>query len=843
MRAEPFKQWLLTQGDAASGASSRLSDARRVERHYGDLDDQYARDKLTTILSALAYSATDRDADVANPSRLVIEGDIYNGLASARAAVTAYRRFSDDEATPATQAERIRRYAIDTLIEPARQRGEAIVELVSGNIHRAMELTNAHPAVCSAIDSATFKQQAGVELLGREGPANSSTVRFRFGLNRRAAESDVSLLARFRTGSLFRAVEVAWTEEQRAAFCMVARAVHNAGLDWYHVNIPGSPVRFGRKPDRASTAYATQGYLVGRNPPRITLNDKQLNLGIDAAMLDSAGAAALATRLQQHADDIARWFPPTPPRPGRWPDEAGVEQVDVESNSGREIKAPPPTTNLILHGPPGTGKTYATARHAVRLCGEEPPAERAALMARYRELSEAGRIEFVTFHQSYGYEDFVEGLRPNTEPSDSQGAVASTGFRLRAEPGAFRRITALADQARLAALEGARQEAFSLNGRRFWKMAVGAMGEEDVYDAALAGGYVALGWGADVDWSDERFSDIEEMRREWAARYPDDATPSQTAQPWVFRNEMRPGDLVIVPYGNSAFRAIAEVVGPYYFELGPDGMFNQRRRVRWLVRVDTPLPLDTIVEGRFAMRALYEIDGSRIRHDALARLVTPRQEQSEPQAADPFVLVIDEINRGNISKIFGELITLLEPDKRLGATNALTVRLPYSGDLFGVPANLHIVATMNTADRSIALIDKALRRRFTFEEMMPDYTLDAMATMVDGVTLAGVLRAINERIEYLLDREHQIGHGWLIGCTTRADLDAAMRTKVIPLIAEYFFEDWGRAADVLGEREGNPFLDRVPLSPPPGMTGEETRWQWRIRDQFAADAYHRLIAG
>jgi 5-methylcytosine-specific restriction protein B len=151
---------------------------------------------------------------------------------------------------------------------------------------------------------------------------------------------------------------------------------------------------------------------------------------------------------------------------------------------------------------------------------------------------------------------------------------------------------------------------------------------------------------------------------------------------------------------------------------------------------------------------------------------------------------------------------------------------------------------MNTADRSIALIDKALRRRFEFFEVMPRYDLDGMDEEVAdaGVSLAQVLETINDRIEYLLDREHQIGQGWLLHCDTKAKLDAAMRAKIIPLIAEYFFEDWGRTADVLGGRENNPFLDKQKLPVPRGLENAEDRFRWSVRDQFAPGAYTRLVA-
>lgn len=350
----------------------------------------------------------------------------------------------------------------------------------------------------------------------------------------------------------------------------------------------------------------------------------------------------------EEAQDIA-WFL------SRW----HINADPVREEPSALVAADP--VNLILHGPPGTGKTFRTVAEAVRLARGlaaddallADPARRGELRVAYEDLRALGQIRFVTFHQSYGYEDFVEGLRPEALPGG--------GFELTPRAGLFRQI---------------------------------------VEDAA--------------------------------------------------------------------------------------------------------------------------------------------------QSPEEHVLVIDEINRANISKVFGELITLLEPDKRIGMPNELRLALPYSNIVdFGVPANLHIIGTMNTADRSIALIDKALRRRFTFREIMPDYGVEGMGDEVEGAgaTLADVLRTINDRIEYLLDREHQIGHGWLLGCDTKTKLDGAMRDKVIPLIAEYFFDDWGRTADVLGGRGDNPFLEATELAPPPGMKEEGARTRWTVRGAFAPDAYVRLVAG
>ena len=178
-----------------------------------------------------------------------------------------------------------------------------------------------------------------------------------------------------------------------------------------------------------------------------------------------------------------------------------------------------------------------------------------------------------------------------------------------------------------------------------------------------------------------------------------------------------------------------------------------------------------------------------------------------------FVLIIDEINRGNIAKIFGELITLIEDSRRIGEEDETEVTLPYSAKPFSIPGNLYIIGTMNTADRSIQLLDTALRRRFTFYEMMPDPEHDLVPKVVDGVDCRRMLKVINERITVLLDREHQIGHTYFRKVKDMEQLANAFRNEIFPLLQEYFFDDWGKIRRVLN---GNGFVaTRKATSLPP----------------------------
>jgi len=499
------------------------------------------------------------------------------------------------------------------------------------------------------------------------------------------------------------------------------------------------------------------------------------------------------------------------------------------------------TTNLILYGPPGTGKTYQTAWESVRLClgdavavdltGEE---NRDRLMSEYRRLMSEGRIEFVTFHQSMSYEEFVEGLRPST--ADAGGT--SVGFSLEPVDGVFKRMSV---QAFAGATQPKPDDRLKLEGRSVYKMSLGATylpEEAPIFDDAVSENCIIFGFYG-IDFSDEKFADRAEIEQAARERFQSGAgtEPSLAATMMtdLFRNKIKKGDIIIASKGNLLVRGIARVTGKYEFrEREGTTDYCHRRSVEWLWTSADGLDVHDFYEDRFVQRTLYNLNTSRLRVSAIERFMNT-QSGTTDTTPESHVLIIDEINRANISKVFGELITLLEPDKRLGRRDEIQLTLPYSKKRFGVPPNLHVVGTMNTADRSIALLDTALRRRFTFKELMPNPAV--LSPNVGGINLQKLLATINDRIEYLFDREHQIGHAYFTGCTSLGAVEDVMRHKVIPLLSEYFYEDWSKVAAVLGDGPQGPsrFLEARRLTAPPGIAADDfsgERLRWRVKDQF-----------
>lgn len=477
----------------------------------------------------------------------------------------------------------------------------------------------------------------------------------------------------------------------------------------------------------------------------------------------------------------------------------GTASLNLPAPTGSNVSvqdAPMVTSaplNQILFGPPGTGKTHATIEAALAvldpafLAGHAGEDQREARKQRFDALVAERLVRFVTFHQSFSYEDFVEGLRAHTEEGKLTYEV---------EEGVFKAICSDA-----AARVTVRNEAnIRLEGRRIWKMSLGnTLGEDAyVYDECIANNYILLGYGGAVDYTG--CSSREEILRRFQTVEPD-AKPGDFTVDAVDRFlKMKKGDLVVVSDGNFKFRAIGEITGDYR-SLGQES-YGQCRNVKWL-RVYTPsLSKEALLNKQFSQATIYELKPGVVDQAKLEALLSATAEAGE-RAVRPHVLIIDEINRGNVSRIFGELITLIEPSKRAGATEALSVVLPYSKESFSVPDNVYLIGTMNTADRSLAGLDIALRRRFVFREMPPRPDLLKGVT-VEGIDIGLLLSVLNQRIEVLLDRDHCLGHAYFLPLKENPTFDrlsGLFRDQILPLLQEYFFEDWERIRWVLNDHE------------------------------------------
>jgi 5-methylcytosine-specific restriction enzyme B len=492
----------------------------------------------------------------------------------------------------------------------------------------------------------------------------------------------------------------------------------------------------------------------------------------------------------------------------------GSEVGDEPGEAAESEAALDQPLNLILYGPPGTGKTYLTVDLAVKICDGVLPGSRAATMGRYRELRNLRRIRFVTFHPSFSYEEFVEGIRPSTE----NGQV-----RYDVRPGIFRQVVTHARE--LYESRGAQVPDPKLGQRRLFKCSLGdsTRSEDDwIFADCIENDYICLGWAAGIDFAG---CDTQQAIRERYLASKRDGRDSDfaiTALDYL-KNQIRSGDLVLISDGNTRFRAIAEVTGPYSFVAREAG-YEHRRPVRWLWSSSESVPAEVVYSRRLSQMSIYQMKHEEVSWPALQELLVPRRGSGQ---APSCVLIIDEINRANLAKTLGELITLIEPSKRLGQPDEQETELPYSGGILGVPPNLYLIGTMNTADRSIALMDTALRRRFAFREMTPQPSL--LETDVEGVDLQALLRAMNARIEGLFDRDHVLGHTYLMDVHSFEDLVIRFRNQIIPLLQEYFFDDWRRIQQVFNDAEQPPELQIiVSLDRPEGddsLHGRGRRYQ------------------
>jgi 5-methylcytosine-specific restriction enzyme B len=467
--------------------------------------------------------------------------------------------------------------------------------------------------------------------------------------------------------------------------------------------------------------------------------------------------------------------------------------------------------NKILYGPPGTGKTYSSFSRAVKIIdGTLPEGKFEVVKRRFDELVEKKQISFVTFHQSYSYEDFVEGFRPVKESDKDVG-----GLWYECRDGIFKNMCKRAEEI------ASKNAVIDLEKGQIWKMSLGHANlpeEKHIYDECISGGFIAHGSGRGRDFSEcKSKEDIQKALSALDWKKLHSTLSHNVSQIHLFKHEMKIGDLVIVSDGNDKFRAIGQVSGEYTYD--PKFDYGQKRPVVWLKVFEESQPVERILKDkRFSQLALYQLFRKNLKFEDLRDLLNQDEVGTNKRN---YVLIIDEINRGNISKIMGELITLLEEDKRMGAKHELQVMLPYSQKPFGVPNNVYILGTMNTADKSIALVDIALRRRFVFEELIPDFSIcEALKP-----EMRDVLNELNKRIVLRKDRDHRIGHSYFMDVQDTESFNKVFETIIIPLLQEYFWNDWEGLRFVLGEdaKDQGKFILRITEK---NIPSARNKWQW-----------------
>jgi 5-methylcytosine-specific restriction protein B len=415
--------------------------------------------------------------------------------------------------------------------------------------------------------------------------------------------------------------------------------------------------------------------------------------------------------------------------------------------------------NIILQGAPGTGKTYNTAALALAIIDGIVPEDHAEVMERYEELRSKHRIEFTTFHQSMDYEDFVEGLKPI---KDGNNVIYDV------EDGIFKVICNAAQTATDVTTSGTDEVLAGINDNpTIWKVSLESTGDNPTRTDCLENGHIRIGWAQykDVDFMDaEDITDGKNILR-------------------AFQHDMAIGDIVVSCYSQDETDAIGIVTGDYeYHEDG--GAFPRYREVRWIVKNIKENIKDINGGKHMTLGTVYRLSISLNDIINVIKKYSTSTNSLQVKSERPYVLIIDEINRGNVSRIFGELITLLEPDKRIGEVHAIKLKLPYTkNEDFGVPNNLYIIGTMNTTDRSTGTIDYALRRRFAF------ITLPANPDIIKNETAKAIFNNVKDFIKQYQCADMDIddlmvGHSYFMA-SSDSELKQKIIYEVIPLVKEY----------------------------------------------------------
>lgn len=563
----------------------------------------------------------------------------------------------------------------------------------------------------------------------------------RLGLS--ASVSDEDLLKRFDGKPAFRDLRASWSAEEKAHFCQLARIVNGAGLDWWHVDI-GVELRFGRRHPGQDRAVGVLGYVTGTRDRAVSWSPRGFDLiGLEKEPISPALLRTLHEKLSAGGDQLRNWLSDGSRRPGLWPDQFSEEAEDP-SRRTEQLKAAramdmSKVVNRIYYGPPGTGKTYELSR---------------LLEQKYEQGT--GSLSISDWRGQFIAEK-VATLKW------WEGAVMALY-----DLGQTANVTQILEHPFIKAIADAKRRKDNVR-QTIWA----SLQERTIEESNTVKTKVRLS----PQVFDKDKESVWRLVGEW--------------------KELCSGLVALV----DEFRAGAPA--------------SERVRRYSFVTFHQSYGYEEFVEGLRPVINRQE-DAGEVEYEIRAGVFKDlcRRARSAPQHR--FAMVIDEINRGNISKIFGELITLIESDKRDGAENAVSVTLPYSGEEFSVPANVDIIGTMNTADRSLALLDTALRRRFEFVPVMPDARdepgapLAGLRVNVGGrvIDVPRMLAAINQRVEALYDRDHCIGHAYFTPLSKAPDGDermAALRqvfsTRILPLLEEYFFEDWQKIRLVLADNQ------------------------------------------
>ncbi len=413
-----------------------------------------------------------------------------------------------------------------------------------------------------------------------------------------------------------------------------------------------------------------------------------------------------------------------------------TERVQSEESNMKIIPL-----NQILYGPPGTGKTYHTIDKALEILGENLES-RDEKKAKFDEYVRKGQIVFTTFHQSYGYEEFVEGIKPIIDNDENSQEV-----KYDVKDGIFKELCDKSLKNYILSMQNENEidlDKLIFEFANYINQDFLNKGNEFPLENKVSIKKILL------NFKDEYRS----FSLGGSIKSPQSLTIDIIKRDYLnFKNKKILSFKDIKPKYDSQSDYHGNAI--YYF------MFYNKLK-----------EFENIQNEKFKIKK---------------------------EILKSYIIIIDEINRGNVSKIFGELITLIEPSKRIGEKEELKVTLPYSGEKFGVPKNVYIIGTMNTADRSITSLDTALRRRFEFVEMMPD--VSKLSMDCEGINLQELLKAINTRIEYLLDREKTIGHAFFVSVENLEDLKKVFQNKIIPLLQEYFYNDYALINAVLNDND------------------------------------------